>query len=407
MIRSGSEGKSQRPGRPRGCVNALQIQWRPILAGLALALGSSACTRTNEERSAEIPSQMHGTLDAEYALAVDSSRIAAKSHVANRFLPSASVAVGLDGEVVWAEAFGWADLSGKTLATPETLYPVGSISKPLTATAAGLLYERGMLDFDLPIQEYIPEFPEKRWTVTTRQLMGHIAGIRNYGAPEALRQAHCDNARAGVAAVAGDTLLHAPGSEYAYSNYGFRLVGAIVEAAAGEPFLDFMQREVFDALGLERTVPDVGPKTGPARATFYDPRDFRTLRHAQDIDMSCSMSAGGFLSTPTELVRFGFAMLHAEILERETVDMFWTPQRLDSGAPTNYGMGWQIGAARLGDDAAETRFIAHGGAVLGGQASLIIFPDEDMVVAAMTNTSADVAALGRQIATYFRDRPGG
>jgi CubicO group peptidase (beta-lactamase class C family) len=132
-------------------------------------------------------------------------------------LPSVSVAVGRAGEVVWAEAFGWADLSRQATATTETLYPVGSISKSLTATAAGILHERGLLDLDVPIQTYVPEFPEKRWPVTTAQLMGHIAGVHNYGALEEMRRgAHCAGPREGIHVIAQDTLLWEPGLRYRY-----------------------------------------------------------------------------------------------------------------------------------------------------------------------------------------------
>ena len=119
--------------------------------------------------------------------------------------------------------------------------------------------------------------------------------------------------------------------------------------------------------------------------------------------MSCSMAAGGFLSTPSNLVRFGFAMLYAEILQKETVDLFWTPQRLNSGEPTGYGYGWSVTSMTLGDDEGRTPMITHGGRVLGGTATLIIFPEEDMVVVAMTNSDAGAGGLARRLAALFRD----
>ena len=132
---------------------------------------------------------------------------------------------------------------------------------------------------------------------------------------------------------------------------------------------------------------------------------FGTLRRGQDIDMSCPMAAGGFLSTPTELVQFGYAMLNHVILDSATVELFWTPQRLKSGAPTTYGFGWEIRNVSLGskDEGPNTRRISHGGTVLGGQASLMIFPDEDLVVAVMMNGSGDVSGLATDIARFFRD----
>ncbi len=351
----------------------------------------------------DVPSQTD-VAAPRFTEAMDSAREVARFRIRRGNLPGVSVAVARNGELVWVEAFGWADLSGDAMATPRTLYPVGSISKSLTATAAGVLYERGLLDFDLPVQAYLPDFPEKKWPITTGQLMGHIAGvIRSGGMSETLRQEHCDDAYTSIAAVAEDTLLFEPGTEWRYSNFGWRLVGAVVEAVAGEPFLEFMDREVFTPAGMEQTVPDLGDE-GPHEVVKYDRAAFGTLRRGQEIDMSCSMAPGGFLSTPTELVRFGHAMLNREILDSATVDLFWTPQRLKSGAPTTYGYGWGIENVRLGDDQqASTRMIGHGGAVLGGMASLMIFPDEDMVVAVMTNARADVSGFARAIAGIFRD----
>lgn len=395
MSRSLRTRPTRRSGRPRA-------RFLALLVVIPLAAGGQACA--TDHPLLEIPSEMEGTPPARFAEAVDSSRAAARRHVAEEYLPGVSIAVGRNGEIVWAEAFGWADLSHRKSATPETLYPVGSISKPLTATAAGVLYERGLLDFDVPIQTYVPEFPEKRWPVTTRQLMGHVAGVlRNRSMGETLRQAGCADARSAVAEFAEDTLLFEPGTEFRYSNFGFRLVGAIVEAASGEPYLEVMDREVFTRAGMDRTVPD-GPGEHASEATKYDRASYGTLRRGQEVDMSCSMAPGGFLSTPTELVRFGYAMLNREVLRPETVELFWTQQRLDTGEPIDYGFAWEVSRVRLGDDTrASTPMVGHGGSVLGGRASLMIFPEEDMVVAAMTNAGGDMEELARLVAGFFRD----
>ena len=368
---------------------------------LAIAVLMSACA--DESPLLDVPSQMTEAPAPGYELAVDSARTAARKLVRMDHLPGVSVAVGRGSKLVYAEAFGWADLSNEVLATPRTLYPVGSISKSMTATAAGLLRERDRLDFDVPIQKYLPDFPEKRWPITTGQLMGHIAGVvRSGGMAEALRRARCDNARAAAADVVKDTLIFEPGTRWQYSNFGYQLVGAVVEAAAGEPYLAFMDREVFTPAGMEQTVPDLGNEAG--EAVKYDRASFGTLRRGQEIDMSCPMAAGGFLSTPTELVRFGFAMLNRTILDSATVELFWTPQRLKSGAPTTYGYGWQIRNVSLGgkDEGPNTRLISHGGAVLGGQAALMILPDLDLVVAVMMNGTGDPSGLATDIARFFR-----
>ncbi|MGH7459876.1 MAG: serine hydrolase domain-containing protein [Longimicrobiales bacterium] len=369
-------------------------------------LAAAALTAACADRSPlyDVPSQVAEPPAPRFTKAVDSARGAVRRRIREGNLPGVSVAVARNGAVVWAEAFGWSDVSSGVVATPRTLYPVGSISKSLTATAAGLLHERGRLNFDVPIQTYLPQFPQKRWPITTGQLMGHISGVvRDGGMAEILRQPHCDDARAAIAAVADDTLEFEPGTEWRYSNFGWRLVGAVVEAAAGEPFLAFMDREVFNKAGMEQTVPDLGDE-GPNESVKYDRASMGTLRRGQDIDMSCSMAPGGFLSTPTELVRFGYAMQTGKLLDSATVKLFWKPQQLKSGAPTTYGYGWGIQNVALGDDkAATTKMIGHGGAVLGGRASLMIFPDLDMVVAVMTNANGDVSGFAREVAGIFRD----
>lgn len=370
-----------------------------VLAALALAAGCA-----EHSPLLDVPSQADAAPDPRFAEAVDSARTLAEDYVRASHVPGVSIAVGRGGEVVWAEAFGYADLSQEVLATPRTLYPVGSISKSFTAVAAAVLHERGRLDFDVPIQTYLPDFPEKQWPITTGQLMGHIAGVvRSRGMAETLRQARCEDARAAIDVVALDSLDFEPGTRWRYSNFGYRLVGGVVEAAAGEPFLSFVDREVFTPAGMERTVPDLGDE-GPDEAVKYDRASMGTLRRGQPIDMSCSMAPGGFLSTPTELVQFGHAMLGGELLQPETVRLLWTPQRLSSGAATEYGYGWTIDNVALGDDEeATTPMIGHGGSVLGGRAILMILPEQDMVVAVMTNADGDVSGLARRIGGVFRD----
>ena len=135
-------------------------------------------------------SAVHSEIDeppaAEHANAVDRARPFVRALVVEENLPGLSLAVGMAGDIVWAEGFGWADIDERRPVTPKTLFRIGSVAKPMTATAVGLLHERGLLDLDAPVRDYVPSFPEKEWSVTTRQLMGHVAGVRHYGDDEEL-----------------------------------------------------------------------------------------------------------------------------------------------------------------------------------------------------------------------------
>src|SRR5699024_3515725 len=100
-------------------------------------------------------------------------------------VPGMQSAVSVKGEEVWSEGMGYADLENKVPVWPETKMRIGTLSNTLTSVALGKLLEDGKLDVDLPVQEYVPYFPDKKYVITTRQVAGHIAGIRHYKGEEA------------------------------------------------------------------------------------------------------------------------------------------------------------------------------------------------------------------------------
>ncbi|MDX1741314.1 MAG: serine hydrolase domain-containing protein, partial [Rhodothermales bacterium] len=156
-------------------------------------------------------------------------------------VPGMSAAVGVDGDVVWAAGYGFADLEHGAPVTEETLFRIGSVSKPLTAAAVGLLIQEGALDLDVPVQSYLPDYPTRRWPITTREVAGHIAGIRHYRDDEFLSGDRYETVTDGLEIFKNDTLLFEPGERFSYSSYGWNLVSAVVEAVAEQPFLDLMQ----------------------------------------------------------------------------------------------------------------------------------------------------------------------
>ena len=127
----------------------------------------------------DVPSVAHLTPPQKWADAVEQGRQIVRASVAEQNLPGASVAVGVGGDIVWAEGFGWAHLANRVPVTPEMRFRIGTASKVLTSAAVGLLLEKGALGLDDEIQMHVPAFPKKQWPVTLRQLMGHVAGIRN------------------------------------------------------------------------------------------------------------------------------------------------------------------------------------------------------------------------------------
>jgi len=355
---------------------------------------AATCEPAASQVTALVPEPLVGA----YPQAVEQARGRVRALMVEKNLPGVSVAVGVDGRIVWAEGFGWADLEQRVPVTPLSRFRIGSTSKGLVSAVVGLLHERGKLALDAPIQTYVPSFPQKRWPISARQLMGHIAGVRHYSDDEAYSSRHYDSVLAGLEIFAADSLLFRPGTKYSYSSYGWNLVSAAVENAAGEPFVDFMRREVLAPLGMRHTVPDDAFAIVPERARFYVRDADGRLRNERYVDQS-NKWAGGFLSTPSDLVRFGFALLDGELLEPETVRLLWTPLRLEPGESTGYGLGWFVA------EPGGRRVIASPGSSIGGRTAFVILPEQRMVIAVMSNvTDAEVPPIWQALAGLFLGR---
>jgi len=311
-------------------------------------------------------------------------------------IPGVSVTVMREGRIIWSEGIGWADLEQRVAVTPLTRFRVGSVSKPLTATAIGLLVERGRLDLDAPVQRYVPSFPTKRHPVTTRQAAGHVAGIRHYRGDEFLIARPYPTVTEGLAIFRNDSLLFEPGTNFSYSSYGWNLVSAVIEGASGQDFLSFMREQVFRPLGLRHTVADFVDSLVPFRARWYTADTASGIRNARYVDNSYKWAGGGFLSTSEDLVRFGNAMLEGTLLRPETFRLLTTSQRLTNGRETGYGLGW---STRI--DSAGRRRYWHSGGSVGGTAYLILYPEQKLVVAMLANGDTPFVGATPRVAEMF------
>jgi len=294
--------------------------------------------------------------------------------------PGAQIAVSRGGRLVWSRSFGCADVELDVPVGPETRLRIGSVSKPLTAAAIGLLVQEGKLDLDVPIQKYVPDFPKKAWPITTRQLAGHLAGIRHYEKGEFEIRDHYDTVRAGLVIFEKDALLFEPGTRFSYSSYGWNLISAVLEAASGEPFLELMTRRVFQPAGMTHTTADQPAPIIPGRARFYTRTESGIVENAGYVDNSYKWAGGGFLSTAEDLALFGSALLQPGFLKPESLRQLFTSQKTSDGKDTGYGIGWFVGKSKSGQ-----KVYAHDGGAVGGSSRLLLYPDAHMVVAMICN----------------------
>ncbi|MGB2714752.1 MAG: serine hydrolase domain-containing protein [Vicinamibacterales bacterium] len=341
-----------------------------------------------------------------WADAVDQGRRLVRASLVEQNLPGLSVAVGAGGDIVWAEGFGYADLENRVPVRPGMRFRIGTASTVLTSGAVGLLLEKNRLDLDDEIQSYVSEFPKKQWPVTLRHLMGHVGGVGTDGGDEGpLFSQRCERPVDALPFFADRSLLFEPGTQYRYSSYGWILVSAAVEAAAGEPFLAFTQKHVFEPLGMHDTRADSLREPIPDRVTAYFPRYAADPRYGlhlmRDIEYSCYAGSSAFLSTPSDLVRFGMAINGGKLLQPATVQLLQTSLRLPSGEETGYGLGWDLETVTLAGE--QTHVAGHDGESLGGMvASLLAVRERGIVVAVTSNISyADTSSLASKIAEAF------
>lgn len=315
--------------------------------------------------------------------AIQSARSIVERFRAEYDIPGISIAVAVHGEIVWEEEWGLADVEDGTPVGRGTRFRIGSVSKALTSAAVGLLYEEGRLDLDAPVQRYVPSFPEKEYPITTRQLGGHTSGIPHYGRGDFANFVRYESVVAALDKFKDRELLFVPGERYEYSSFGYNLISAVVEGAARVPFVEYMDSAVFAPLGMELTVVDDYRRIIPGRTDFYELTEAGDLRHAPFTDNSDVWAGGGYLSTSSDLVRFGVGMLNGTLLSPETTGMMFTPTATSSGEPSPYGLGWRVSMAPGG-----VRILGHGGSHFGARAQLVLVPEHGVVFAMLANVSS-------------------
>jgi serine beta-lactamase-like protein LACTB, mitochondrial len=311
--------------------------------------------------------------------------------------PGVSVAIVENGALVWSEGFGMADLENSVPATSRTLYRLASVSKPLTATAAMQLWERGNLDLDAPVQKYCPAFPQKEWPITTRELLGHLGGVRHYKSdsqddPEIGNTKHFESLADGIRFFANDPLVAKPGTQFHYSTQGFTLVGCAIEGASGEKFADYLRENIFLPAGMNDTQVDNLIAVIPRRTRYYSKNKSGAVVNADLLDASYKIPGGGLLSSADDMARFEIAILSDALLKRATREIMWTPQKAADAKQSGYALGWGTGTQ---DGVAH---VSHTGSQQGTSTAIILAPEKrDAAVVLINMDEVDAGALADQV----------
>jgi CubicO group peptidase (beta-lactamase class C family) len=319
------------------------------------------------------------------AAAFDGVREFIKQQLGERRLPSVAVAVARDGQIIWEEAFGWADVEKRIPATPHTMYSLASISKPFTATGLMILKERGRIELDRPINEYLGEAKiavrvGNPADATVRRVANHTAGLplhyqffyedESYRAPsrdETIRRyGNC---------------VTAPGERFEYSNLGYGILDHVITRVSGRNYADFMREEVFLPLGLTHTSVNIGPGLEKHQAIRYGtdgaPIPFYDFDHP---------GGSAVYASAHDLVRFGMFHLKSRLPGQKAILKDETIDEMQKGtADNNYAIGWATSVSPGG-----RHRVSHSGGMGGVSTLLRLYPAEKLAIVVLSNASSNL-----------------
>jgi len=299
-------------------------------------------------------------------------------------IPGLSCAIAVGDQLMFVRGYGLADIENDVLATGDTVYRLASISKPVTAVCAMRLVEEGRLDLDRSVHEIVPSWPEKRWPVTTRQLLAHLGGVRHYRAGEGESTKHYPDQISALERFAADPLLDEPGTRYRYSTFGYNLVAATIEAVTSRRFPDVVREFVAIPSGAATLQDDDVRRIVRGRAQGYVRLDGE-LQNSVLMDASYKLGGGGLCSSAADLARFGQALVAGKLVDPEGLEAMWTLQRLRpqagqaAGEEVSYGLGFRVGQ-RDG-----RRVVSHSGAQSRVSTMFYLLPDDGIVVVLLCN----------------------
>jgi D-alanyl-D-alanine carboxypeptidase len=302
-------------------------------------------------------------------------------------VPSASLAIVTDGRIAYVKAYGDARLEPKVAATPQMQYSIGSISKQFTATAILLLQEQGKLSLDDKVGRFIPDLTRAN-EVTIRELLSHTSGYQDYWPQDYVmpNMLHPVTAQKILDGWARKPLDFDPGTKSQHSNTNYVIAGVIVEKVSGMPLLQFLREKVFTPLGMKSVADIDEAKLGETSPTGYLRYALGPLRPAPKEGKGWLFAAGELAMPAEDLARWDISIIDGSVMKPASYREFETEVLLKNGLGTHYALGLSIGTE------AGHRALSHGGEVSGFTAENIVFPDEHVAIAVLTNQDAAEAA---------------
>lgn len=314
-----------------------------------------------------------------------------KSEMQKQHIPGVSVAVIKDGKPIKIKGYGLANVETNTPVTNETVFKIGSISKPIIAMGIMLLVEEGKISLDDKVGKYLEGTPETWKDITVRNLLSHTSGIIREapGFDPAKIQADADVIKTAYNAP----LVFAPGEKYQYCNVGYFSLAEIIRKVSGKPWNEFLSERIFKPFGMNSTRTTAFDEIIPNRANGYS---FQNNKLSNSEVYLALRPSGAFLSTVSDLIKLEDALFKKTFLKPETRKLMWTPFKFNDGKYSQYGLGWTI------DEVNGRKRIGHGGSLNGFRSYFARFVDDGLTVIVLTNLGeVDPSKLSTGIAAQY------
>jgi CubicO group peptidase (beta-lactamase class C family) len=332
----------------------------PWITGLILALGAGAGARQASTPPDPVDQYV-------------------QSEMAARHIPGLALLVARGGTIVKAKGYGFANLEHKVPVKPETVFQSGSVGKQFTATALMMLVEEGKVGLDDRISKYFKDTPDSWKDVTVRRLLSHTAGFTDYPRDFNFREDYTEDQL--LKRAMAIPLAFAPGEKWQYSNMGYVTLGILIGKVTGGFYGDFLQARIFRPLGMSATRIINEADIIPNRAAGY--RLVKgVVKNQEWVSPTMNTTADGSLYfNVLDLAKWDAALYTEKLLKRSSLDLMWTPVKLNDGKPNSagYGFAWSIGTA------GGHRVIEHGGAWQGFTSAISRYVDDKLTVVVLAN----------------------
>ncbi len=305
--------------------------------------------------------------------------------------PGTAVIVVKDRQALLRKGYGLANLEWGLPVRPDTVFRIGSVTKQFTAVAILMLVEQGKLSLQDPIEKYLPGYPTHGHTIIVEHLLTHTSGIKSYTGMKEWPSLRGKDFMLDelIDFFKFQPMDFAPGQRWSYSNSGYVLLGAIIEKISGLSYARFVEQNIFQPLGMQRTCLELPGRIIPKRAAGYD-KGTDGFTNAPYVSMTQPLAAGGLVSTVDDLACWDAALTEGRLVSPETLRRAHTPAILPDGSSTDYGFGWGIHAYQ------GVEMLDHGGGIHGFVCYAMRVPAGRVFAAVLTNLGAppkDLAEL--------------